>query len=427
MKLRDIFLTANSNMLRSKLRTFLTVIAIFIGALTLSLTNSIGEGMSSYIDRQLANLGADDALIVRPAREDTAMSSKPQKYNPDRTLEANAAGIAIPVLGSRDLTAIRSENGIISAEPFLSASPEYITAGGEKYQTMLSPLIKGTRLDLAVGRAPSDTRTQNEIVLPVTFIGPLGLDSPEKAIGEPVQFGVRSPAGQLSQISATIVGVQNESISQTASVTANKALVQNLLAIQTAGLPAATTERYPAIIARFNPRISQEQLQKIQSSLAKKGYQALTVKDTIGIIKRMLDAIIIILNFFAGIALLAASFGIVNTLLMSVQERTKEIGLMKAMGMSSRKVFLLFSTEAVLLGFWGSLLGVLAANGIGHIANRIASNTFLKDLPGFQLTSFPWQSMLTIVLIIMAIAFLAGTLPARRAAQKDPIEALRYE
>ena len=64
MNLKDIFLTASSNMFRSKLRTFLTIIAIFIGAFTLTLTNGIGSGVSSYIDKQLGNLGQDDAITI---------------------------------------------------------------------------------------------------------------------------------------------------------------------------------------------------------------------------------------------------------------------------------------------------------------------------------------------------------------------------
>lgn len=100
---------------------------------------------------------------------------------------------------------------------------------------------------------------------------------------------------------------------------------------------------------------------------------------------------------------------------------------MKAMGLGRNKIFMLFSIEAVLLGFWGSLLGSLAGIGIGQVVNRIASDTFLKDLPGFDLTVFSLQSVSVIMLIIMSIAFIAGTLPARRASQKDPIEALRYE
>lgn len=426
MNLRDIFLTANSNMLRSKLRTFLTVIAIFIGAMTLSLTNGIGEGVSAYIDKQLGNLGAEDVLIIRPEREDIGIAGKPQKYKPNRATETGSTGVAIPVMQDKDLETVRRQAGIRSAEPLLTATPEYVTAGGDKYQAMLAPYIEGTRLNLTAGTDFSGV-SGKAVILPVAFLRALGFDNPADAIGRAVTFGARSPAGPIKEIQAVVAGVQEESVAGPTGIVANDSLVKSLLSVQTQGLPEAAKNRYPAVIARFDTSIGEERLQSIKDSFKSKGYQAMTIEDTIGLIKQVLDAIIVVLNFFAVIALVAASFGIVNTLLMAVQERTKEIGLMKAMGMAKSRIFLLFSTEAVLLGFWGSLLGILAGNGIGRIVNRVASDTFLKDLPGFTLMSFPWQSMAVIILIIMVVAFIAGTLPARRAAGKDPIEALRYE
>jgi putative ABC transport system permease protein len=112
---------------------------------------------------------------------------------------------------------------------------------------------------------------------------------------------------------------------------------------------------------------------------------------------------------------------------MSVQERTREIGLMKAMGLSSAKIFLLFSTEAILLGFWGSALGITISIIVGNIGNSIAHETFLADFPTFNLVEFTPYNLIIITLIIMFIAFLTGTLPARRAAAENPIDALRYE
>jgi putative ABC transport system permease protein len=100
---------------------------------------------------------------------------------------------------------------------------------------------------------------------------------------------------------------------------------------------------------------------------------------------------------------------------------------MKSMGMGSSRIFLLFSAEAVMIGFWGSLLGVLVAFGVGHAADKILSKGLLKDLPGLQIVAFPIRSIVIIMVIIMVIAFLAGTLPARRAAKQNPIDALRYE
>ena len=139
------------------------------------------------------------------------------------------------------------------------------------------------------------------------------------------------------------------------------------------------------------------------------------------------DAILVVFNIFGGIALIAASIGIINTLFMSVQERTREIGLDKALGMSNAKVFLSFSCEAILLGFWGSAFGILVSIIVGNVVSNIATETFLKDFPTFRLTIFEPLTMISIALIIMFIAFLAGTLPARKASKKDPIDALRYE
>lgn len=89
--------------------------------------------------------------------------------------------------------------------------------------------------------------------------------------------------------------------------------------------------------------------------------------------------------------------------------------------------FLSFSIEALLIGFWGSAFGVLAAFGVGQLVNNLATSSFLEGLPGFTLIQFSVPSILMIIAIIMLIAFLAGTFPAKRAAKLDPITALRYE
>ncbi len=141
----------------------------------------------------------------------------------------------------------------------------------------------------------------------------------------------------------------------------------------------------------------------------------------------LINAITGALIVFGAIALLAASFGIINTLYMSVRERTREIGLMKAMGLSNRKIFALFSTEAILIGVIGSLLGVLGAMAVGGTLNSIAAKSFLEGLDGFELTKFTIENSFAIVAIVAFIAFVAGALPSRSASRKDPIEALRYE
>ncbi|MHA7293594.1 ABC transporter permease [Arthrobacter sp. HLT1-21] len=165
----------------------------------------------------------------------------------------------------------------------------------------------------------------------------------------------------------------------------------------------------------------------LQADLAEQGYAVVTVADQVGIIQTVISGIIGVLNAFAVIALIAAGFGIINTLLMSVQERTREIGLMKAMGMGGGRIYALFSIEAVFIGFLGRVIGALAAIGTGAIANNVRAGSVHAELEGLEVLRFAPLPVGAIILLVMLIAFLAGTLPARRASRQNPIDALRYE
>jgi putative ABC transport system permease protein len=430
MRLIDILLTASSNMFRSKLRTLLTIIAIFIGALTLTLTNGIGAGISSYINKQLGNLGSSNVLIVQVADQTSngADSSAPKAYDPNRKTTAGAAGVSRAVLTQADITKIAAQPGITSVQPEQNVEPDYIQGSNTKqYQVTVSQNIGSSNLDLASGSNLNDSSSQNQIVVPVSYIGSLGFSSNQAAIGKTVTIGISNAFGQASQQTATVVGVQQAGLIGGGGVTINRTFNDALYNAQSVGLPAATKQQYAFALAYFNPNTSASQLTTLKAELKTKGYSSETVKDTIGVFEDVINGIIDVLDAFGIIALLAASFGIVNTLLMSVQERTKEIGLMKAMGMNAKRIFLLFSLEAILIGFWGSLIGVVVAEAIGHLADHIVTKGFLSGLPGLQLLAFPAASVVKIMLLIMGIAFLAGTLPAWRAARQNPIDALRYE
>lgn len=430
MKLSDIILTASSNLRRAKLRSFLTIIAIFIGSLTLTLTNGLGAGISSYIDRQVNSLGAKDVLLVQPKADSISGQSTdaPPKYDPDRTTTSTALRGDQPVLTSADLDKIRSQSGIVSAEPMRSVSATYITRPDhDKFRVSLSQYVDGTNLDMAAGHGVDNHTDQAQILIPLNYVSALGLSSPEQALGRQVTVAVTNAYGQIEAREATITGVLQPSLFTSNEATINMVFLNQLYDLQNVGMPATKVDHFPVVFARFPADYTENQIASLKKQLTEKGYTASTIDDQIGIVKQVIGGIIGVLNFFAAIALLAASFGIINTLLMSVQERTKEIGLMKAMGMSSSRIFFLFSFEAAMLGFWGSLLGVAVAEVGGRLANNLASQTFLKDLVGLQLLSFPWQSVVMIVTLIMLVAFLAGTLPARRAAKQNPIDALRYE
>lgn len=427
MKFSDIIGSATSNMLRSKVRTLLTIIAIVIGAFTITLTVGLSGGISEYIDKQLGSIGAKNLLVIQPKIDTSSMQGGPKKYNPNANSSSAQAVFTSPSMSKSDIETVAKQSGLKNVQPSIMVNPDYVTGqNNEKYVLSVQELYESMNYDLVAGKAPTASSNENQVLLPVAYVDALGFSSAEQAIGKTISITISTPLAVQRSVDATITGVQQESILTQGGATVSPSLMKQLYSYQTEGLPASATEKYFALTAEFNPDDPTE-LATIKKDLSAKGYDATTIEDQIGIVKQVIDAITAVLVFFGAIALLAASFGIINTLYMSVQERTKEIGLMKAMGMSRAKVFLLFSVEAILIGFWGSVIGIVAAVGAGKVANAIARDTFLKDLPGFSLTLFPVASVLIIMLVIMGIALLSGTLPARRAAKQDPIEALRYE
>jgi putative ABC transport system permease protein len=431
MRVVDIVTTASGNILRSKLRTFLTITAILIGAFTLTLTNGLGTGISSYINRQVDSLGAKDVMIIQAgdsSAEGPGLGDAPKSYDPSKKVAATSFGTATTVLTNADVDKIKKIDGIKSVEPNLIIAPDYISGPNDKkFQTSAQPYITDTHIDLEAGEQLDNAAANRDMLLPNTYIEPLGFKDASDAVGKLVTIGVSDSTGTQHVVTATVRGVQRNTLVNTGGLSANTALTQAIYDQQTLGLPTSATNSYQYLIARFDGSAAATQTAELKQRLKDAGYAGQTVQDQLGSFQAVIDGIIAVLNAFAIIALLAAGFGIINTLLMSVQERTKEIGLMKAMGMGGGRIFALFSFEAIALGFWGSALGVALAVAAGTIANKVATTTFLKDLEGLQLLTFTAPTVIGVVLLVMAIGFLAGTLPAYRAARQNPIDSLRYE
>ncbi len=434
MRLTDIIKRANHNLWRNRSRTILTTLAITVGSLTIMLTVGINAGVNGYIDKQVESTGGNDIIEVMPKGIADRMSSmmtlgatEVQEY---RSNQGQSQQVS---LTDRDLAGIKRLKGVKLAKLSDLLYPSYITRDrdeAKKYKLTVGPLAASSiKLDLAAGRSVRIDGSEAEAILPDRYLEPLGFSSAKQAIGQMVRVGVPHRLGdQIDEVKIRIVGVQNQSIVGFGRVFLNDAAGRLISSAYLTGMPEALQSQHGLIIIQVKPGYeSKEKLAQIKQELTNMGYSSISEDDYISSIKLFFNAITVILTIFGVIALITASIGIVNTLLMSVQERTREIGLMKAMGLSSGRIFALFSLEAVSLGFWGGMLAAGLAVVIKQTVNPWAGRNFLSGLPGFNLIELNPLYVGAIVVIVMMVAFLAGTLPAKRATKQDPIQALRYE
>jgi ABC-type lipoprotein release transport system permease subunit len=198
------------------------------------------------------------------------------------------------------------------------------------------------------------------------------------------------------------------------------------LARASGALKEGEAEGYPMAVVRVtDPDI----LTDVQKTINERGFSTFSIADQLKEIRTVFLIINSSLGLLGGISLLVASFGIANTMIMSILERTREIGIMKAIGAEDREIKLIFFVEAALIGLAGGVLGSLAAWGIDAVSNRIAYHYLLKPR-GVSYVSFfalPPYLWLGAIAFAVCVAILAALYPAARAARIDPVKALRHD
>jgi putative ABC transport system permease protein len=426
MKTWELIKIANRNLFRNKLRTFLTIMAIFVGSLTLVLTNGLGDGLRDYIENQVKNLEANNVLFIRKKfeRDDKeAKIGKPTEYR--ETAPDAAANLPDPnsltVSQAQMESALKEIGEVRSITPHYDTDGEYITLdGAKKYQLELGMLSEGVTQKTEAGKTVDGA---NQILLPLGLAKAFD-ENIDALVGKSATIAYRDASGMMKTLSLEIVGVATKGFMANYNCFIDAQTARRIYEEQARG--QNEFNKFRSFTVQLNTG-GEKRIEEIKKKLDEKGFSAETYADQK---KRTYDAIGVLqigLNLFAFIALLAASFGIINTLVIAVLERTKEIGLQKALGMGRGKVFLLFSLESVLIGFWGAMLGIAGGLLIGIMANVFLARTYLESFEGYSLFVFRLPSMLFVIILVCAIAFVAGVLPAFRASRLNPIEALRYE
>ncbi len=234
----------------------------------------------------------------------------------------------------------------------------------------------------------------------------------------------QGPAGLMSNASIYIpVHAAHEWASKHPNPMGEVALA---LARQSGQLKQSESEGYFSAVIRVNDPVV---LTEVRKRLTEMGFGSFSIVDQLEQIRTVFLIIDSVLGLLGGISLLVASFGIANTMIMSILERTREIGIMKAIGAEDREIKMIFFFEAAVIGFFGGAIGCLAAWGIDGLANRLAYRFILKPqgasfIDFFHLPPWLWMGA---ILFALGVSILAALYPAARAARIDPVRALRHD
>ena len=433
MRRIDIIKRAGRNLRQSKGRTILTSLAISVGAFTIGLALMAGEGGRLYTNSMVDAAGDKKVVMVRKKIESNNKEEKLPEYGASEKTEKEqeekqaAAMRSKYSMGDADLAKLRKTPHVQTVTPaYSTAGVAYAKSSGNDKKFALEVAVKAdkTRAELAGGKLDNFMPKPGEIIIPEAYVKQLGFKDAQSAIGQTITLGLRS-AAQGSEIAKEIP------LKITAVDKASDTILyyQPMLRISTADAKEiyefshdkSQPNEYSTVLVSVD---DEKNVDTVKDKISK-DYSAYSIQDIRQTLLKLVNAAQMLLAGFGGLALLASVFGIINTMYISVLERTSQIGLMKALGMRGRDIGKLFRYEAAWVGLLGGLIGVGLASLVTLLNPVIASA--LKLSAGTNLLVINPLHIGLLVIGLVAMAVISGWLPSRKATKLDPIEALRTE
>ena len=410
---------------RRPLRTTLTTTGVAIGIAALSLIIALAGGLQDALNAPALVTSQVHQVAVYPVAD-----AKTPAFDPATLATLTTLPHVRAAWGEVGMSGTFSTVG----GPTLGVTAPAVTPSGQLLS--LAPVgASSATPTLSAGRMPTSD-SSGEIVLTDSEARALGYDSPPGAVGAQVQFSATSgaliPALTPNQVTRPqalklfVVGIVSSSFMPAGAP--GGLVPYGVMRNYWSDLAALNSWRggeYATITLLADSGLTVDSLRQRVDAL---GFQSQTFGDQFRNFEDLLGKLRVALLGLAIVALLLACLGIANTMYTAVLERTKEIGVLKALGARSRDVLLLFLAEAAVIGFAGGLVGALVAVALGRLGNA-AVDRLTQSFTTTSFDVFRTDVPVVIVAIVLAavLSTVSGLLPALRAARQDPARALRYE
>jgi putative ABC transport system permease protein len=452
MKAGDLGELALRNLREAVLRNSLTTLGVAVGVASLVAMLSLGVGLQELASKRLSNSGLFDTVIVMPRRNMQTMR---------RPAAAAVPAKEAPALDDDARKTMEHLPNVVEVYPQIRF-PTEVRYNGSPYSTIVAGVPDSARgngaYDGIQGNFFSGPNA-DEAILQIEFAKDLS-EQTATLIGKdlvvryaerqalPPQAGTSDGSGNdmsgagggfsivPREKKLRIVGIiETEPAAGFGGFGSGRLLIplevaSALRAAQVNDLRDAVraTNGKPAYASLTVRAKSPSQVEPIETAIKTMGFGTFSLLDATKNLRLFFTIFDLLLAIFGSLALAVATLGIINTLVMAILERRREIGILKALGAADRDVKQLFFVEAGVMGLFGGVLGV----GFGWFIGRAltwGTNIYLhrQNLPSAHVFSVPWWLVLGAVAFAVIVSLAAGLYPATRAARLNPVEALRYE
>ena len=416
MLIRDAFKTALHSLMHGMMRSVLTMLGVVIGIASVIILMSIGQSAQDLILNQVQSIGSD-LIIITPGAPANGKFSPP----------ASAQGIIVTSLKQNDVDALQREPAILYAVPEVRGQADVVYGNNivtEGYTGSTQDFFLVSNLAATAKGQPfakSDVDSGNHVVV----IGPDLATTLFGANVDPINKTIR-----VKNISFRVVGVLGKSGMGAFGVDIGNLVVMPITVAQTQLLG---TNFFNVIVTQANASYT---IDFVKSRIAftleqnhgihdsnKDDFNIETQADILSLLGNITSILTLFLAAIASISLIVGGIGIMNIMLVSVTERTREIGLRKAVGATDSDILKQFLIESILLTSAGGVIGIaLGAAVVGIVYEALTTFASIGWVFAFPISS------VALSLAVSGVAGIAfGIYPARQASKKNPIDALRYE